>query len=145
MSLMLLACVFSTFAMTGLIWLIQVVTYPLMSLVPEDRFVDYEAAHRRNITPLVLPLMTCELLTSAWLSFVPIPTVRAELIGGGVLTVLLWLSTFLIQVPLHSRLAVGFIREDWRRLVMTNWIRTVLWTGRSLLMAWVVWRITAHE
>jgi len=144
MSLILVACVFSTFAMTGLIWLIQLVNYPLMSFVPDDKFVDYEAAHCRNITPLVLPLMTCELLTSGWLCFVPITAVRAELISGGVLTVLLWVSTFLIQVPLHTRLATRFIRKDWRRLVNSNWIRTWLWSARSILMAWVVWQLVSQ-
>lgn len=142
MSLILLACVFSTFAMTGLIWLIQRVSYPLMSLVPEDHFVAYEAAHCRRISPVVLPLMVCELATSLWLSVRPIDVVRQELIAGGILTLLLWASTFLIQVPMHNRLEKGFHRETWKRLVLTNWIRTVLWSVRSVLMACVLWKVS---
>ncbi len=144
MTLMLLACTFSTFAMTGLIWLIQQVNYPLMSHVPEDSFVAYEAAHCRRITPVVLPLMTCELLTSLWLCFRPVAEVQHELFIGGILTVLLWLSTFIIQVPMHSQLEKAFTRTVWRRLVLSNWIRTAIWSARSALMAWIVWNVSVH-
>lgn len=145
MSVVFLACLFSTFAMTGLIWLIQAVNYPLMSLVPEDHFVAYEAAHCRRISPVVLPLMTCELLTSLWLCWRP-PTgnLRGLLLVGGGLTILLWLSTFLIQVPLHSQLEKAFSRTAWEQLVLTNWIRTVLWSARSGLMAWILWHISVQ-
>jgi hypothetical protein len=47
--------------------------------------------------------------------------------------VLLWLSTFAIQVPLHRRLAGGFDPAIHRTLVTTNWVRTVLWSIRGLL------------
>ena len=62
----LLACAFSTAAMTGLIWLIQVVQYPLMGSVGTEQFVSYEQQHCNRITPVVMPLMTVELLTALW-------------------------------------------------------------------------------
>lgn len=130
--------------MTGLIWLIQLVNYPLMSFVPEDRFIDYEHAHCRRITPVVLPLMICELATSGWLWLKPITSVEAELTIGAVMTGLLWASTFLIQVPLHKRLEKGFEHRTWRRLVLSNWIRTAFWSARSLLMSWVLWQIATR-
>lgn len=141
MSLILLACVFSTFAMTGLIWLIQLVNYPLMSLVSEDDFAAYETAHCRRISPVVLPLMTCELVTSTWLCIRPLAGVRSELMLGGILVAMLWASTFLIQVPLHARLEKAFCHKSWKQLVLSNWIRTALWSARSLLMSWVLWQV----
>jgi hypothetical protein len=141
MSLILLACVFSTFAMTGLIWLIQQVSYPLLEMVPEDHFVAFENSHCRRITPVVLPLMTCELATSVWLAFRPIAGLETPLIGGGLLSVLLWASTFSLQVPLHRQLEKGFHPKVWKRLVRTNWIRTGLWSVRSVLMAWIIWQV----
>ncbi len=36
----------ATAAMTGLIWFVQVVHYPLFDLVGRAQFVGYEAAHR---------------------------------------------------------------------------------------------------
>ena len=49
------------------------------------------------------------------------------------LLAVIWLSTALIQVPLHQRLGGGFDAEVHSRLVTSNWIRTVAWTLRGLL------------
>ena len=51
-------------------------------------------------------------------------------IGLAVLA-LIWVSTFAVQVPLHARLASGFDRAVWHRLVVTNWLRTLAWTVRA--------------
>lgn len=136
--IVLLACVFCTFAMTGLIWLIQLVQYPLMSRVGDEFFVQYELLHCRNITPIVLPLMTVELFSSAWLAWKPLQGQDAVLIIGCVLTGLIWASTFFLQVPMHDQLSQAFNAEIHSRLVQTNWIRTVLWSARSALMIWVL-------
>lgn len=42
----------------------------------------------------------------------------------------IWATTGLVQVPLHRRLSRGHDPSAIRRLITTNWIRTVLWTGR---------------
>jgi hypothetical protein len=43
-------------------------------------------------------------------------------------------STVLIQVPLHAQLAVAHDAEAARRLIATNWVRTVAWTAKGLLL-----------
>jgi len=136
--MVLLACVFCTFAMTGLIWLIQLVQYPLMSLVGKELFVEYEVLHCRNITPIVLPLMTIELLSSAWLAWKPLQGQGILLIIGCGLVGLIWASTFFLQVPMHDQLSQVFNAEIHTRLVQTNWIRTILWSTRSAIMIWVL-------
>jgi hypothetical protein len=55
---------------------------------------------------------------------------------GVVLIVLIWLSTVLLQIPCHTQLLDGFDEATYRRLVSSNWIRTILWTGRGGLMAY---------
>jgi hypothetical protein len=52
----------------------------------------------------------------------------------------LWASTALVQMPLHASLAAGFDAEAHGRLVASNWVRTVLWTGRSGLVLWLIAR-----
>ncbi|MEM9735245.1 MAG: hypothetical protein AAF908_01395, partial [Pseudomonadota bacterium] len=52
---------------------------------------------------------------------------RAVLLG------LVWASTFFVQVPLHGKLERGHDATLVRRLVMTNWLRTFLWTARGVL------------
>ena len=61
--------------------------------------------------------------------------------GAGVLLVfLLWGSTFFWQVPAHQRLSESFDPATHRRLVQSNWLRTVGWTGRGLLICWINWQ-----
>lgn len=126
----------STLMMTGLIWFVQIVHYPLMAKVGHQGFVGYEAAHTRRTTMVVGPLMLVEAV-SAGMILTPLITIPSlfptslPLIAMVVL-VLIWLSTALIQVPAHRVLEKGFDASAHRRLVNTNWIRTVLWSVRSV-------------
>ena len=48
----LTANVGSTLFMTGLIWFVQIVHYPLMGMVPKSEFQKYALAHQRRTTDL---------------------------------------------------------------------------------------------
>ena len=55
------------------------------------------------------------------------------------------LSTALLQVPCHETLSCGLNAEVHRRLVSANWIRTIAWSRRGLLvlaMVWETWNVT---
>ena len=140
----LLVQLFSTFAMTGLIWLVQLVHYPLFDRVAAERFVQFETDHSNGITWIVLPLMTAELGTAIWLAFGRAASPDRWLWYAGLAMVIgLWLCTALLSVPEHNRLMQGFDPDAHRRLVATNWPRTILWTARSGLLLWVLWTWTA--
>ena len=47
------------------------------------------------------------------------------------LVAIIWVSTALIQVPCHNRLVDGFHQPSHRRLVDSNWIRTIAWSLRG--------------
>jgi hypothetical protein len=130
--LLLLIHAGSTFAMFGLIWFVQVVHYPLMSEVGEDGFAEYERSHTARTTWVVAPLMFLELGSASLLVYM-LPDHRVLTIAGVIALGLIWGSTFLLQVPAHNRLTRGFDTAVHRRLVATNWVRTVLWSARSLL------------
>jgi uncharacterized membrane protein len=123
----------TTCFMAGLIWFVQVVHYPLMGAVAADAFPAYERAHQRRTTWIVAPAMLleggCALLL---FGLSPSQAGGAELrwIGLGLLVVV-WGSTFAMQVPLHSKLERGFDRPAWRRLVRSNWLRTIAWSIRA--------------
>lgn len=129
----------STLAMTGVIWLVQLVQYPLFARVGADAFPRYHAGHGGRITWLVGPLMVAELATAAILAADPPAGVRpTEAALGLGAAVALWVCTGLVQVPLHGRLAVGFDAATHRALVRSNWVRTALWSFRSaLVLGWV--------
>ena len=136
-SLIFLANLLSTWYLMGLIWMVQIVHYNLFDRVGSDGFANYEMEHTRLITPVVGPVMVVEIMTAGWLLFAtPKLIPRSVLVAGFVAVLAIWLSTFLIQVPLHNRLVQGFTVGDHRALVNSNWIRTILWTLRGLVLGY---------
>jgi hypothetical protein len=136
----LLAHVAATLFMTGVIWFVQVVHYPLFARVLGAEFNLYAAAHGRLTTYIVAPPMLVELVTGALLLFWRRPAGIGLLpLGiGFALIIAIWLSTFLLQVPQHDTLGVRFDEAAHRTLVFTNWLRTWAWSLRSLLVLWLI-------
>jgi len=123
----------STLILTGLIWTIQIVHYPLLLKVGAQSFLEYERSHCNRITWIVAPLMFTEAfscgLNVAHAGWSQLAISRVALLG------VIWLSTAFIQVPLHKRLAGGFDSSAIEKLVATNWIRTFAWSARAGLLA----------
>lgn len=135
----LVAHLAATWAMIGVIWFVQIVHYPMFNRVGESSFARYERIHQQRTSWIVLPLMVLELITAIWLAVAPPEILERPWVTTNLgLLVLIWLSTFLIQVPLHRRLERGFDEKAHARLVVTNWIRTALWTGRGVLLATLI-------
>lgn len=137
---MLFAQLATTLAMTGIIWLVQIVHYPLFQFVGDARYREFHQAHMNWISYVVAPTMIVEALTAGLLVFYPPNNAQTWQIWTGlILVAMIWASTFFLQVPLHEKLAQGFDADTHRALVNTNWIRTIGWTSRAalvLLMAW---------
>jgi hypothetical protein len=129
----------ATWFLSGLIWVVQLVHYPLFDHVDRGRFVEFEQAHARRITWIVAPAMGLELITGAWLPWAVGPGAeRNVLLVGAALIALLWVSTAFVQVPCHARLASGYDASAHHRLVWTNGLRTAAWSLRALLVAWLL-------
>jgi len=135
----LIANAASAWFLTGLIWVIQVVHYPLFAAVGRAEFAAYEASHTRLITIVVGPVMLLELATSVLLLVMRPATIPMwAAVTGVVLVAIIWLSTIALQVPAHGRLAQGFVADAHAMLVHTNWIRTMGWTLHGVLCAWML-------
>ncbi len=125
-----------TLYMTGIIWSMQVLEYPLFAKVGHDEFLSYHAAHNRTlpflvILPSVLVLVSAVLLL--WIRPSSIPLWSVVLVIG--LNVAVLISTAVGQAPLHAKLdREGFSAEVISTLVRSNWIRTALWTINALLL-----------
>jgi hypothetical protein len=132
----------STLMMTGLIWFVQLVHYPLFSYAGKQAFVRFEKQHVRRTTWIVLPLMIAEAVTALALVILAWNhrDVRLPLLGLFLL-VIIWASTLCVQVPCHKTLAGGFNAATADRLVRTNWIRTVAWTARGVVAVLIPWVI----
>jgi hypothetical protein len=138
--LVLLGNVLVTLYLTGLIWTIQIVHYPLFAKVGAAGWPEYHAAHNAAITAIVMLPMLGELALSFMLMAgrpEPVPIWLAYL-GFG-LTVVIWIATGALSVPIHAQLARGLDLAVVDRLVLTNWVRTLAWTGRAALLAYALW------
>lgn len=140
----------SVWFLTGLIWVIQVVHYPLMAKVGEAGWLEYERLHMVRITRIVAPAMLIEAascvlcLTLVLASESPQITLAQSTMAHTTLAVLLlvvWGSTWLLQVPAHQRLSVGFDPHMVRKLVVSNWARTIAWSARSILLGFMLYSI----
>ena len=140
--LVLLAQVFSTIYMTGLIWFVQVVHYPLHGEVGVEQFQRYQELHMKWTSLVVMPPMIIELVTTLYFLFIPHPEIshRVWIFGAAMLGVV-WISTGLLQVPAHSSLIEEFSILNHQKLVNYNWIRTLFWSARSALLIWVLWTL----
>lgn len=131
---------FTAAYMTGVIWFVQRVEYPLL---PHAQGTGGAEAHReytRRMGPVVGPVMVLELgLQLGQLGW------RPGLLSGllTALLLLIWISTFALQVPCHTKLSRAYDPATHQRLVRENWIRTVAWTLRSLLLMLIIIREAA--
>ena len=131
----------ATLFMTGLIWFVQIVHYPLYDRVGSREFPRYETDHAALTTLVVGPVMLVELVSAgALLVFRPAAVSPVAVWAGGVLLGVIWFSTAFLQIPAHAILSAAYDAEAHRQLVSTNWIRTAAWTLRSLLVLWMLAR-----
>lgn len=126
-----------TSALVGVIWVIQLVHYPSFAFVDTERWTAFHQHHTKTITFIVLPLMVTELglviYRAGWLELSAME--RFAPLG---LVVLIWASTFFVQVPLHNALATQKSVSLVQQLVQTNWVRTVAWTLELVLLFWAL-------
>jgi len=134
---------FSTLAMVGLIWFVQVVHYPMFRCVGEGSFLAYARIHQRLTTWVVAPFMLVEAFTAVGLLYRCPASIPSSWLWTGIgLVCIVWLSTAVLQVPRHDALAEnGFSAMHHSALVTTNWVRTGAWTARGILMTSIVCRL----
>lgn len=113
-----------TSGLVVLIWIIQILHYPSFRFVRSEEFPVFSRFHANRISLIVIPLMFLELA----LALYNLRPLIILLVAG------VWLSTFLLQVPCHNKLTVGHDPRVVDRLISTNWIRTILWTLKLIII-----------
>ncbi len=139
MTAVLIISTVAAWGMVGVIWTVQIVHYPMLATMSALTPVTAAVEHQRRISWVVGPLMAAEGVTALVLLFDRPATMGwlSAWLAAGLLGAAL-LSTVLLQVPLHTRLADGHDDDVARRLITTNWVRTLAWTGRGVVLATVV-------
>lgn len=121
---------FSSAALFLLIWFVQIVHYPLFRFLDKENFTNGMIFHQRSISYIVMPLMIAELIVSLYHAYL------GEELSYPILAIviIIWLTTFFISVPLHNKLLVEKDTAVIEQLISSNWIRTLLWTLKALLV-----------
>ena len=132
MQLLLAANLITSFLLCGLIWTVQLVHYPMFHRLEKEKYGEHIQFHGFRISLIVVPLMVIELVSSFSLAFFSSTDTILHMIGF-LIVILIWLVTFFVQLPLHSKLTLGYNPETVNKLVSTNIIRTILWTMKAAL------------
>ncbi len=127
----------STSIMVGVIWTIQIVHYPFFHRADKNDFGQHMDFHRGRISYIVVPVMLVELVSAIGL-VVFYSEFQYEFIAGLIFLILIWISTVVIQVPSHSRLANGYNQNEAGKLVRRNWIRTIFWSLRLAILLYIL-------
>ena len=112
-------------AMFVLIWVVQLIIYPSFRIMKPDLFQDWHNGYMRKISFIVGPAMLIQMISHGYEVFAHsgvIPVVQTCLI------LIIWVQTFIVAVPLHQNLSEEPTPQDFKRIVSTNWLRTILWS-----------------
>ena len=120
--------------MIGFIWLVQIVNYPLFTFVDKRDYVSFQKAHMLRIGMLVIPVMIIELITGILLVYLSSDYFNIS-IWNAVLLAIIWIVTFGVFTFIHGSLRRGYDGILIQKLVLLNWIRTGLWSFRSVLLS----------
>lgn len=115
-------------AMTGIIWMVQIAIYPLFARLEGETFDEYHTRYMARVTYVIAPLMLIEATSCAVCLYLGD---WQTMIFSTLLLAIVWASTALIQVPQHAKLTPKTVPG----LVHSNWIRTIAWTMRTVLLA----------
>ena len=115
--------------MFGLILTTQIVSYP-MFLKAEENFSVYHMSYVDKISTIAAPLMIIELFLSL-LFIILLQSYFA--ISIFLIMILIFLSTFFIQVPIHEKLKNNYNIYLCNKLINTNWIRVFLWLSKCII------------
>jgi hypothetical protein len=142
MVLVLLSNLAATLILVGVIWFVQVVHYPLYTRINPDAFPNYEVAHVNLVTMVVGPAMFIEAITALLLLVSPPENIPFWLLLVGLALVgVIWAVTVFVNVPQHNALSYSFDENTHRMLVLTNWVRTIAWSLRGILMIYIIGRM----
>lgn len=122
----------SSFWMTAVIWFVQLVHYPSFRYIELSNMIKFSTFHQQSISIIVMPAMLIELFTIILL--LSITGFNNTYIIQLVLLLLIWGATFLLSVPCHSKLISTPDYDTVERLIKTNWVRTIIWTLKFILV-----------
>jgi hypothetical protein len=123
---------YSNLALIGLIWTVQIVHYPSFLFIDKKRSLEFQDFHMKSITYIVMPLMLIELFCGAILLYKNYTNIIFLI--GFISLLVIWAWTFFVNVPIHSKLIINFEEDEVKKLIKSNWPRTILWSVKLIFV-----------
>jgi len=123
----------STSIMVGVIWVMQIVHYPIFRFVNKEEYHDFQNFHMQRITYIVVPSMIVELLSGIIVLYLNI-NISFQFQASMALLIIIWLLTGFVFSNIHNNLLNGFNHKTGHSLILWNWVRTTLWSIRLFLI-----------
>ena len=122
-------------ALLGLILTIHFVHYKSFRFISDIEFIEFHKFHVKNISFIVLPLMIIEAVTSIlicyfYYSFFSLINL--------LIVCLIWITTFILQVPAHNKLSLGKSLLEINKLIDGNIIRVFLWFFKVVCITYII-------
>ena len=129
-----------TFAMTGIIWFVSLVHYPVLKTLSKRQAVIFEAEHWNRTMRLAVPMLLIELLSAILLVFYRPVGVSVVLPSVGlVLLAAIWISTWSVCVPCHIHLKNQYEQKYMTELLSANRFRAIMWSLRTVIVALILY------
>ena len=123
----------STAIMVGAIWVIQLVHYPSFYYIDKNNYMKFQNFHMNRISYIVIPAMTVELFSGLLIIYLGLKNDILFMISI-IFLISIWLSTALLFTRIHQKLTEGYESLLIKKLVKTNWLRTILWNLRLIIL-----------
>ena len=116
--------------LVGVILMTQFINYPLFKSIKSD-FTDYHKKYTERMGYVVAPLMIIELVLVTYIIIHHKENLFVIFIF--LLTIIIWASTFFIQVPIHNTLSKKKEKNKIIKLNKSNYIRTICWILKLII------------
>ena len=126
----------STSIMVGVIWVVQLVHYPSFKYVNESDYIIFQKYHMSNISYIVFPVMFTELITAILILFFGEESLFFML--SLICLFLIWVITGVLFTKFHNTLQKGKDLKMIEKMIKANWMRTLLWTLRLIMILFVI-------
>ena len=116
--------------LVGVILMTQFINYPLFKSIKSD-FTNYHKKYTERMGYVVAPLMVIELILVTYIFLHHKENLFVIFIF--LLTIIIWASTFFIQVPIHNTLSKKKEKNKIIKLNKSNYIRTICWILKLII------------
>jgi len=118
----------------SVILITQFITYPSFYNIHKETFIYHHKKYVDSISLIVAPIMLVELLSLIMIVYLTNDIIYIKCL---IFLLCIWLITFIIMVPSHNKLSKRLDNIEIKRLINYNWIRTLLWLSKLIVIIFV--------